>query len=92
MLLISHSLVGLVHLCPMPQLLAYIDPSTGSLVFQAIAASIISAGLFIGAVRDRIIWLVTAAWRKKNSDDEAFIGNAHPADGDQPSESSRRAA
>jgi hypothetical protein len=46
-------------------LLAYIDPSTGSLIFQAAAASLISAGLFVKGLRSRLVWLFTAGWRNR---------------------------
>ncbi|HZZ30288.1 MAG TPA: hypothetical protein VFE46_19980 [Pirellulales bacterium] len=55
-------------------LLAYIDPSTGSLVFQVIAASVISAGLFVTGLRNRLVWLLTAGWRSK------LPSNASPID------------
>ena len=50
-------------------MLAYIDPGTGSLLFQALAASLLSAGLFIKGVRDRVVWLLTAGWCANRSDD-----------------------
>ena len=47
---------------------AYIDPSTGSLIFQVLAASAISAGLFVKGLRERITWLITGGWRSKSRD------------------------
>jgi hypothetical protein len=47
---------------------AYIDPSTGSLLFQVAAASLISAGLFVRGVRDRVTWLFSGGWRTKPDD------------------------
>lgn len=58
--LLSHGSTG----CKMA-LLAYIDPSTGSLVFQVVAASAISAGLFVRGLRERIVWLFTGGWRAR---------------------------
>ena len=46
--------------------LAYIDPSIGSLIFQVVAASAISAGLFVKGLRERITWLITGGWRSKS--------------------------
>ena len=62
-MLVVKSLVWISHSVSTLKLLGYIDPSTGSLVFQAIAASIISGALFVRAARDRIVWLITAGWR-----------------------------
>jgi hypothetical protein len=44
---------------------AYIDPSSGSLLFQATVASLLSAALLVKGLRDRIVWLLTAGWRTK---------------------------
>jgi hypothetical protein len=57
------------------RLLAYIDPSTGSLVFQAIAASVISGALFFRGIRDRIAWVITGGWRAKPQSDSAALSD-----------------
>jgi hypothetical protein len=41
---------------------ANIDPDPGSLIFQAEAASLISAGLWIARLRKRIEWLLVGRW------------------------------
>ena len=56
-------------------LLAYIDPSTGSLIFQAAAASLISASLFVKGLRERLVWLFTAGWRKRSASTDASSEN-----------------
>ena len=73
---------------------AYIDPSTGSLVFQVVAASILSAGLFFKSVRDRIIWLITRGWRKRRSDDVTapLDANHKPASAGESDQPARKAA
>jgi hypothetical protein len=59
------TLISHVHACHASAILAYIDPSTGSLIFQVLAASAISAGLFVKGLRERIAWLITGGWRTK---------------------------
>jgi hypothetical protein len=56
-------------------LLGYIDPSTGSLIFQVAAASLISAGLFVKGLRDRMVWLFTAGWRNRTASTTAETEN-----------------
>ncbi len=78
----------------MVKLWAYIDPSTGSLIFQVVAASLISAGLFIKGLRDRIVWLITGGWRARRTKDtptspEAAVETARVV---QAQESLRKAA
>lgn len=57
------------------RLLSYIDPSTGSLVFQAIAASVVSGALFVRGIRDRITWVITGGWRAKQQSDSAALSD-----------------
>lgn len=49
------------------QLLGYIDPGTGSLVIQVLAATVLSAGLFFKGLRDRITMTVGRMFRSKKS-------------------------
>ena len=74
--------------------LAYIDPSTGSLIFQIVAASAISAGLFVRGLRERFLWLVTGGWRARKTDGEAIADseNAEVAKDASAVESRRKAA
>jgi hypothetical protein len=71
------TLVSHVHAFHANAILAYIDPSTGSLIFQVLAASAISAGLFVKGLRERMIWLISGGWRTK--------GPAAPAPSSQES-------
>jgi hypothetical protein len=74
--------------------LAYIDPSTGSLIFQIVAASAISAGLFVRGLRERFLWLVTGGWRARRTNDDALAsnGSADVAKSAPAAESRRKAA
>jgi hypothetical protein len=72
--------------------LAYIDPSTGSLIFQVVAASAISAGLFVRGLRERFLWLVTGGWRKRTTGVEAKLTDADVAKNASAAESRRKAA
>jgi hypothetical protein len=72
--------------------LAYIDPSTGSLIFQVVAASAISAGLFVRGLRERFLWLVTGGWRSRPNDDDATPTDAETAKNAPAAESRRKAA
>jgi hypothetical protein len=72
--------------------LAYIDPSTGSLIFQVVAASAISAGLFVRGLRERFLWLVTGGWRKQTTDGEVTPTDADVAKTAPAAESRRKAA
>ena len=74
------------------RLLSYIDPSTGSLVFQAIAASIISGALFVRGIRDRIAWLVMGGWRKQQPDSAAPSDADNDSNQDMGNETRRNAA
>ena len=65
MAIIFNSLLNLMSSRNAHLIFAYIDPGMGSLVFQVVAASIISAGLFIRRAREGIIWLMTGGWRNK---------------------------
>jgi hypothetical protein len=38
----------------LPQVLAYIDPGTGSFLFQMLMAGILSLGLMLTTMRDRV--------------------------------------
>jgi hypothetical protein len=73
--------------------LAYIDPSTGSLIFQVVAAAAISAGLFVRGLRERFLWLVTGGWRARKTDGGTIAGNdSAEAAKDAPAAESRRKA
>ena len=60
--------------------LAYIDPGTGSLLFQMLVAGILSAGLFIKDLRVKVMMLFTRKKTEKMAaPDDA--GNEPPAAG-----------
>jgi hypothetical protein len=61
-------------------LLGYIDPGTGSLVIQVLAATLLSAGLFFKGLRERITMTVGSMFRSKKSADAAtHEGEEHSA-------------
>jgi hypothetical protein len=92
-LLAVQSLAGISHLVSTLKLLGYIDPSTGSLVFQAIAASILSGALFVRGARDRIVWLITGGWRvKPQSKSTALLDARNDSNPNVLDEISRNAA
>ena len=92
-MIIVQSLVAVHGSASALKLLGYIDPGTGSLVFQAIAASIISGALFVRSVRDRIIWLITGGWRAKHQAESTVLSGAGNSSNDAaPNETSRKAA
>jgi hypothetical protein len=72
--------------------LAYIDPSIGSLIFQVVAASAISAGLFIKRLRERITWLITGGWRARRTDSKTVSGDEIPVGEESHDAPSRRKA
>jgi hypothetical protein len=79
------------------QLWAYIDPSSGSLLFQATVASLLSAALLVKGLRDRIVWVLTAGWRAKpeeSATEAAEVVKIDSAIAGQPSpdKESRKAA
>ncbi len=51
------------HRDHLPALLAYIDPGTGSLAFQALAAMLLSGAVFFKALRTAMIRAVTLPYR-----------------------------
>jgi hypothetical protein len=75
-MLVVKSLICFLDSVRALKLLGYIDPGTGSLVFQAIAASLISGALFVRGARDRIIWLFTGGWRVKPQPDVTTLPDA----------------
>ena len=72
--------------------LAYIDPSIGSLIFQVVAASAISAGLFVKGLRERITWLITGGWRSRRTDSITPSGEESPHGIESHEADSRRKA
>ncbi len=49
-------------------LLGYIDPGTGSMIFQVLAATLISAGLFFKGARDRLMMAFYTVFGSRNTD------------------------
>ena len=49
----------------MLELLAYIDPGTGSFLLQMLVAGVLGAGLAITAIRDRIILFFKGLFGKR---------------------------
>jgi hypothetical protein len=49
-------------------LFGYIDPGTGSLVFQVAAASLVSAGLFFKGWRAKASWMMSKVFGSRKSD------------------------
>ena len=47
--------------------IGYIDPGTGSLIFQVAAASIVSAGLFFKGARERMMFLMYKVFGSKKA-------------------------
>jgi hypothetical protein len=52
-------------------LLGYIDPGTGSLVFQVVAASLVSAGLFFKGWRAKAAWMMSKVFGSKQTSESA---------------------
>jgi hypothetical protein len=48
-------------------LLGYIDPGTGSMIFQVLAATLISAGLFFKGARERVMMAFYSIFRPRNT-------------------------
>jgi hypothetical protein len=66
----------------------YIDPGTGSLIFQVVAASIVSAGLFFKGARERVMFLMYKIFGSK----KASASEGDDVAETQPLEMSRKAA
>ena len=77
---------GIVSSLPMTvdlrsALLAYIDPGTGSLVFQMMVAGLLTLGLMLGGVRDRVTGFLRRLSGRRREDPAA---TAEPTIATQP--------
>jgi hypothetical protein len=62
-------------------LLGYIDPGTGSLIFQVVAASVVSAGLFFKGARQKLMWTFYKVFGSKEvGASECEASEARPLD------------
>ena len=67
-------------------MLAYIDPGSGSLVFQIVVAGLLTTGLMIRGVRDRIVFALSLPFGRSR---KAASGRCqNPSDADEANASS----
>lgn len=73
------------HRTELVTLLAYIDPGTGSLAFQALAATLLSGALFFKALRGAVIRLAALPFRRFRSSPREVVNDPQesvpPAEG-----------
>ena len=59
--------IDAMELLIMTSFLAYIDPGTGSMLFQIFVASLLTVGVAFRSVRNGIIYYVKSLFSRKNS-------------------------
>ena len=65
-------------------ILGYIDPGTGSLLIQVLAATLISAGLFFKGLRERVVWLFISLFRRGRSSSPSSGADEREHSADEP--------
>ncbi len=71
---ILHAIISVTFLSSLPAiLLAYIDPGTGSIIIQAIIATVVGAGVALALFRDKVFRLFGIKRPDKPDDESEHI-------------------